>query len=136
MFRAARFCTLSFRSHPSVKDKIVNVLGFIGPPVSEATTQFYHFSAKAAIDRWINEHGFVKKKKRQKKKNSYLQKQAMGQIWLIHKLYESITIIKGTTNKFKAMCAFYQVRYLLKNLNVVVSNIVLRTILSFKEKDK
>lgn len=49
MFRAARFCTLSFRSCP-VKDKMVNVLGFVGYPVSEATTQLYQFSAKAAID--------------------------------------------------------------------------------------
>lgn len=60
----------------------------------------------------------------------------MGQIWPIHKLDESITIINGTTNKFQAMFAFYQVRYLLKNLNVVVSNIVLRAIVNFKEKDK
>lgn len=78
MFRAARFCTLSFRSHPSVKDKIVNVLGFIGPPVSEATTQFYHFSAKAAIDRWINEHGFVKKKKKTKEKKQLFTKTGNG----------------------------------------------------------
>lgn len=53
MFRAARFCTLSFRpgvGKLSVKDKTVNVLGFLGCPISVTTAQHYHHNAKAATD--------------------------------------------------------------------------------------